>query len=126
MAPTRIAPSARMDRRLRVVVAILSGALLLALAVGAWGQDPADVARGKALYEVACVHCHDRSIHDRKQLAARSFDDVRNYVRRWSSVAGQQWSPAEVHAVTLYLNARYYRYPCDTPDCKHEVTLRGR
>lgn len=118
-----------MHRQQRLARAIpwlsgLGGALLLASSV--WGQDPADVARGKALYEVACVHCHDRSIHDRKQLAARTFDDVRNYVRRWSSVAGQKWSPSDIQAVTLYLNARYYRYPCDTPDCKHEVTLLQR
>lgn len=102
----------------------LVGALLLAGSVGA--QDPAEVARGKALYEVACVHCHDRSIHDRKQLAARTFDDIRTYVRRWSSVAQQNWSPADIQAVTLYLNSRFYRYPCDTPDCKHELTQLGR
>lgn len=124
MARDRVGPSAGSLRRLRHELAGLAGALLLT--GGAWGQDAADVARGKALYEVACVHCHDRSIHDRKQLAARSFDDVRTYVRRWSSVALQQWSAAEIHAVTLYLNQRYYRYPCDTPDCKHEVTLLGR
>lgn len=102
---------------------LLAGALTAGLVQA---QDPADVARGKALYEVTCVHCHDRSVHERKQLAARNFDDIRNYVRRWSSVAGQNWTPADIQAVTLYLNARFYRYACDTPDCKHEVTLLRR
>jgi cytochrome c2 len=87
-------------------------------------QSQSDQARGKALYETSCIQCHDRSVHERASRGAKSLEDVRQAVRRWRSVAAPQWTAGDTEAVTIYLNARYYHFPCETPDCRFELTGR--
>lgn len=106
---------------------LLASKLFIALTIGAstvCGAGEPIQSRGKALYEVSCIQCHDRSVHQRKELVARNLDEIRATVKRWSATAAPQWSAEDILAVTIYLNARYYHYPCETPDCRFELTLR--
>lgn len=107
--------------RLRPVAASCSAMLVGCAILGhtAHAQSP-EAYRGQLLYESTCVQCHAESVHNRKQRIAQSFDDVRWYVTRWSKAAGKTWSADNIHDVTLYLNERYYRYPCPTASCKRE------
>ena len=77
---------------------------------GAALAQSADALRGQRLYENACIRCHGETVHDRKQRAATSLDDVRSYVRRWSGLLGMPWTNDEIEDVTLYLNERFYRF----------------
>ena len=79
---------------------------------------PADVSRGRALYELHCQGCHSESVHARVKRSARDFDDVRRWVERWNASLALRWNAAEVDDVALHLNATYYRYPCPPTVCK--------
>jgi len=79
---------------------------------------PADVSRGRALYELRCQGCHSESVHARVHRSARDFDDVRRWVERWNASLQLRWDAQEVEDVTLHLNATYYRYACPPTTCK--------
>lgn len=78
----------------------------------------ADAARGGLLYETRCSACHARNVHQRSARAATSFDGVRAQVMRWSKEVGGNWTAEEIDDVTLYLNRRYYGFPCPPGMCK--------
>ena len=100
-------------------------------AQAAAAQPPAAQAvpaadRGRALYEARCEGCHDRSVHQRSARIARDYAEVRAGVERWDRELGALWRPDEIDAVTRYLNALYYRFPCTGPACAPERANAGR
>ena len=98
------------------------GALIASIALGFSGlsgaQAAADAERGKNLYETRCSACHESSVHNRSARKAKSFDGVRVQVARWSNEVGGNWSGDDIDDVTLYLNQRYYHFPCPPGMCK--------
>ncbi len=100
----------------------IPGALItLALAVSpglSAAQALGDAGRGKVLYETRCVACHEISVHNRNARKAATFTGLRAQVERWSEQVGGSWSAGEVDDVTLYLNQRFYRFPCPQTLCK--------
>jgi mono/diheme cytochrome c family protein len=96
-------------------VKLLLAAALLALAPAAAASD---AERGRALYELHCLGCHGQSVHSRPKRVAADLDAVRSWVARWNETVGTRWTPEEVDQVTVYLNARYYRYPCPPSLCR--------
>ena len=78
----------------------------------------ADAERGKALYEARCDLCHRTSVHLREARKATSFDGVRAQVARWNTELGGAWSVDEIDDVTVYLNDRYYSFPCPGSVCR--------
>jgi len=96
-----------------------AGALACAAALAVpLAAVPADVSRGRALYELRCLGCHSESVHARAKRTARDFDEVRRWVERWNVSLSLAWSAEEVDDVTLHLNDAYYRYPCPPSACK--------
>lgn len=91
--------------------------LALSLAGLCAAQAPADAERGRILYETRCGSCHASSVHLRSARNAKSFDSLRTQVLRWSAAAGGSWSADEIDDVSLYLNQRYYRFPCAHAGC---------
>ena len=77
-----------------------------------------DTQRGRALYELRCDGCHSESVHGRAHRVARDMDEVRRWVGRWSETLRLDWSDAEIDDVAAWLNAAYYHFPCDTPQCR--------
>ena len=94
--------------------------LALSLAGLCAAQTPADAERGRILYETRCSSCHATSVHLRSARSAKSFDSLRVQVQRWSAAAGGSWSADEIDDVSLYLNQRYYRFPCAHAGCQAE------
>jgi mono/diheme cytochrome c family protein len=80
--------------------------------------NPADPARGRALYEQRCQGCHSESVHARPKRTARDLEDVRRWVSRWNDSLSLAWDAEEIDDVALYLNGAYYRYPCPPTLCK--------
>jgi mono/diheme cytochrome c family protein len=105
-------------------VAIASLALSLSGLSGA--QAAADAERGKVLYETRCSACHGNSVHKRDARKAKSFDGLRAQVLRWTAEAGGSWSAEEIDDLTLYLNQRYYHFPCPPGACKPNQALLSR
>ncbi len=98
------------------VLAALTACLAFSGAFDA--QAGADAASGKLLYEARCSACHESSVHQRKARKAANFATLRAQVLRWSAEAGGSWSADEINSVALYLNQRYYRFPCPADLCK--------
>ena len=103
--------------------AALVGALALAVPLTANAQD---AARGKELYETRCVGCHSKSVHNRASRKAGSFDAVRAEVSRWNKELGGGWRAEEIDDVTVFLNERYYKFPCPQTVCSKAQGSAGR
>jgi cytochrome c2 len=103
--------------------AALVGALALAVPLAANAQD---AARGKELYETRCVGCHSKSVHNRASRKAGSFEAVRAEVSRWNKEMGGVWRTEEINDVTVYLNERYYKFPCPQSVCSKAQGATGR
>ena len=89
---------------------------VLALAAGATAMA-ADPERGRMLYETRCDICHGTGVHLRASRKASSFEAIRAQVRRWDRELGASWSREEIEDVSVYLNDRFYLYPCPPNVC---------
>lgn len=100
---------------------------IAALTLGYFGLPgaalAADAVRGSMLYETRCIACHASSVRSKGARKAKSFDALRAQVLRWSKEAGGSWSADEIDDVTLYLNRRFYRYPCPQSVCRNQAAL---
>lgn len=97
------------------------GAVLLATAIAALAvagaASGADPARGRALYEARCGGCHNDSVHNDNSRKARNFEEARGRVADFSAQLKTGWSGAQVDDVAVYLNERYYSFPCPAQLC---------
>ena len=102
-------------------------AAIAALALGYLGLSgpvlAADAVRGSVLYETRCKACHASSVRNQGARKAKSFEGVRAQVLRWSKEVGGSWSADEIDDVTLYLNRRFYRFPCPQSVCPKQAAL---
>jgi hypothetical protein len=106
------------DRRRPVTRSLpfLAGIALFA-ALEAGPAAAADAARGRALYESRCDGCHSTGVHERASRKATAFEGIRVQVERWNAQLGGAWRRAEIDDVAVYLNDRFYRYPCPDALC---------
>lgn len=99
----------------RIMKFTLAMAYVMCALAPAYG---ADAERGRVLYETRCDLCHGASVHVREARRATSFEGVRAQVARWNAELGGAWSAVEINDVTVYLNNRYYSYPCPESVCR--------
>jgi mono/diheme cytochrome c family protein len=86
---------------------------LIALAAAlsyASSSHGADAARGRALYENHCQHCHTPKIHSRAKKLPLSKDELRLIVDDWRRQVNLAWTPEETADVVEYLNQTRYRF----------------
>lgn len=113
----RAAGAARSGHAVRALAAALMAAAAAA-AAQAPTPTPGAPERGRALYEIRCGACHERSVHQREARRATDFATLRAEVARWSATSGGDWRDEEVDAVAAWLNERYYRFPCPASVCR--------
>jgi mono/diheme cytochrome c family protein len=102
-APARqVAGAAR-----RVSIWLFALAAALSYASSSHG---ADAARGRALYENHCQHCHTPKIHSRAKQLPLSKDELRLIVDDWRRQVNLTWTPEETADVVEYLNQTRYRF----------------
>jgi mono/diheme cytochrome c family protein len=99
----------------RIAWHALATALAAALATGS--ALAADPARGRALYEARCGNCHNESVHNDAARKARNFEEARRRVADFGARLDAGWSAAQIDDVAVYLNERYYRFPCPQNLC---------
>jgi mono/diheme cytochrome c family protein len=105
--------------RLRTLAATAFLALLAAAAVAA------DVERGRALYESACIGCHGRSVHARARKSVHSCAELRTTVARFARTQGRNWDAEDLDDVTAWLNHRYYGFPEEQGRCLAAIAARA-
>jgi len=74
----------------------------------------ADLERGEALHETHCKMCHDSVAYRRDEKIAKTYDQVRDQVKRWETNTGLHWSEQDIDNVASYISKRYYGIPCPT------------
>lgn len=84
----------------------------------------ADATRGRALYEARCDGCHSTSVHQRAARKAGDFAGIRLQVERWDGQLGRAWRREEIDDVVVYLNERFYKYPCPASLCRAGAARR--
>ena len=84
---------------------LLSGLLLSPVAVFS-----IDVQRGKALYENHCIKCHESTLHLREDRRAKTVEDVRSQVVRWSQELGLGCGYQDIEDVRQYLSSTFYNF----------------
>ena len=85
--------------------------LLTAIAGTAIAATPATgFERGRALYEVNCLHCHTPSIHSRPSKLPLTRDELAAIVDHFRRAENLGWTPEEVEAVVDYLNRTRYGF----------------
>ena len=87
---------------------LASAALLIALAVPAWAQDP---ERGRQIYQTHCLSCHYERIHKREPARSliRSIAGLRIEVARRAEQTGQRFTVEDLDDLAEYLNKTHYR-----------------
>lgn len=93
--------------------AVHCAAVLWLLQFAAAGAaDPADAARGRALYENHCRTCHTEKVHSRPRHPPPDLVELRAIVVRWQRAEQLRWSDQDVADVVEYLNrTRYGKVP---------------
>lgn len=92
-------------------------AAALAAVLGAGDAYAADPARGRALYEARCGGCHNESVHNDNSRKARNFEEARRRVAGFGAQLNAGWNDAQTDDVAVYLNDRYYKFPCPAALC---------
>jgi mono/diheme cytochrome c family protein len=104
------------------------GGAVLALAIAALAVAgvacAADPARGRALYEARCGDCHNESAHNDNARKARNFEEARRRVANFGTQLKTGWSGAQIDDVAVYLNERYYGFPCPAKLCPKPVPAK--
>jgi mono/diheme cytochrome c family protein len=102
----------------------LAGALAVAAFALAGTASAADPARGRALYEAQCKGCHNESVHNDNSRKARNFEAARARVADFSAQLKTGWTGAHIDDVAVYLNERYYSFPCPPKLCPNPAPAK--
>jgi mono/diheme cytochrome c family protein len=86
------------------------GSLIALMALGiappVAGQD---MERGRKLFDTHCIACHSKALFNREKRIVHNRAELVAQVKRWQTVAGQQWTATEVDDVANYLDERFYK-----------------
>lgn len=94
----------------RLQAAMVASCLTVAVAGPVAAQAPADVERGRALYENHCQVCHTSRVHSRANRLPISRAELREIVDNWQRQEALGWSSQEVADVVEFLNRTRYGY----------------
>lgn len=101
-----------------------AGALAIASFAAAGTASAADPARGRALYEAQCKGCHNESVHNDTSRKARNFEEARARVADFSAQLKTGWKSAQIDDVAVFLNERYYSFPCPPKLCPNPAPAK--
>jgi mono/diheme cytochrome c family protein len=101
-----------------------AGALAMAAFALAGTASAADPARGRALYEAQCKGCHNESVHNDNSRKARNFEEARARVANFAGQLKLNWTAAQTDDVAMYLNDRYYGFPCPPKLCPNPAPAK--
>jgi len=86
---------------------------LLSLASSAFAETKAvsDASRGKLLYSLHCVSCHNEQVHWLANKKAADWPSLVAQVKLWQNISNLKWDNNDIESVARHLNMLYYHYP---------------
>lgn len=70
-----------------------------------------DTARGKLLYSLHCVSCHNEQVHWLANKKASDWPSLVAQVNLWQNISNLKWDNNDIENVARHLNTVYYHYP---------------
>ncbi len=70
-----------------------------------------DVSRGKLLYSLHCMSCHNEQVHWQAHKKVSDWPSLLAQVKLWQGIANLKWTAADIDSVAKHLNTLYYHYP---------------
>lgn len=70
-----------------------------------------DEPRGKLLYNLHCISCHNEQIHWQKNKKVSDWPSLVAQVKLWQNISGLKWEASDIDSVARHLNNLYYHYP---------------
>ena len=70
-----------------------------------------DVSRGKLLYSLHCISCHNEQVHWQAHKKVSDWPSLLAQVKLWQGIANLKWTAADIDSVAKHLNTLYYHYP---------------
>jgi len=74
-------------------------------------QPVNDTSRGKLLYSLHCISCHNEQIHWLANKKVSDWPSLVSQVRLWQSISNLKWDNNDIESVARHLNTLYYHYP---------------
>ena len=104
-----------MNLRLVHITARLCALFLISIAFAsiatATERSGIDASRGKLLYSVHCVACHNEQKHWLANKKVSDWPSLVSQVRLWQNISNLKWDNNDIESVAVYLNTLYYHYP---------------
>jgi hypothetical protein len=70
-----------------------------------------DASRGKLLYSLHCISCHNEQKHWLANKKVSDWPSLVSQVRLWQSISNLKWDNNDIESVARHLNTLYYHYP---------------
>ena len=70
-----------------------------------------DITRGKLLYSLHCISCHNEQVHWQANKKVSDWPSLLVQVKLWQGMANLKWTTADIDSVAKHLNTLYYHYP---------------
>lgn len=74
-------------------------------------QTGKDASRGKLLYSLHCISCHNEQKHWLANKKVSDWPSLVSQVRLWQSISNLKWDNNDIDSVAKHLNTLYYHYP---------------
>jgi cytochrome c len=74
-------------------------------------QTGNDASRGKLLYSLHCISCHNEQKHWLANKKVSDWPSLVSQVRLWQSISNLKWDNNDIESVAKHLNTVYYHYP---------------
>jgi len=75
------------------------------------GQTGNDASRGKLLYSLHCVSCHNEQSHWLANKKVTNWPSLVAQVKLWQNISNLKWDNNDIENVARHLNTLYYHYP---------------
>jgi hypothetical protein len=92
-------------------LALASFALSFSSQAHAEAQTGNDASRGKLLYSLHCISCHNEQKHWLANKKVSDWPSLVSQVRLWQSISNLKWDNHDIDSVATHLNTLYYHYP---------------
>lgn len=73
-------------------------------------QIDKDASRGKLLYSLHCISCHNEQVHWMANKKVSDWPSLVSQIKLWQSISNLKWDKNDIDSVARHLNTLYYHY----------------